>query len=273
MVGIGELLLGGVFALVGLWAVHRLAVVARVFLALRGAPTTDAAGLTDGQPVAVEGPVFVDEPALVTERLFDPADGTVGAYLWHAWFPDAGRYTYDRDRGEFRKGRNTFASGLEAGRMGVTTGGRPIYLDLSWLRQVYDGDALSELEIGSPVRNAKLPTIVTRHLWDGIYVSLTSAAGDCSMDRLTDIVDLSRDDVAADEFNLEARGIRAGQQLFVHGELRESDGGYRIVGTDRTPLIVSDTGRGGLVRKLRWRALKYTLALLGAAALGALFVG
>jgi hypothetical protein len=272
MVGITEVLLGGVLAVVGVWAVHRLTVVARAFVALRGTPTTDGADVTDGHPVAVEGPVFVDEPAAISERLFAPDVGTVGAYVWHAWFPDTGRYTYDFDRGEFRKGRNTFASGLEAGQIGVTTGGKPVYIDFSWLRQVYDSDDLSELDVGNPVRNTKLPTIVTRYVWDGIYVSLDSTVGDCSMDRLTDIVDLYRDDVETEEFNVESRGITAGQQLFVHGELRRTDGEYRIVGTDQTPLLVSDTGRGGLTRQLRWRALKYTVALLGAVALGALFL-
>ncbi|MEF8783967.1 MAG: hypothetical protein V5A39_05160 [Haloarculaceae archaeon] len=272
MVGIGEVLLGGVLAVVCVWAVHRLAVVARAFFALRGTPTTDAAGLTDGQPVAVEGPVFVDEPAGISERLFAPEVGLVGAYIWHTWFPDVGRYTYDFDRGELRKGRSTFASGIEVGRMGVTTGGRPLYIDFSWLRQIYDSDDLSELEVGNPVRNAKLPTIVTRYVWDGIYVSLTSTIGDCSMDRLTDIVDLYRDDVATEEFNVESRGITAGEQLFVHGELRVRDGEYTIVGTDQTPLLVSDTRRGGLIQQLRWRALKYTMALLAAAAFGALFI-
>ncbi len=272
MVGITEVLLGGVFAVVGVWAVHRLTVVARAFFALRGTPTTDVADSTNDQPVAVEGSVFVDEPAGITERLFAPDVGTVGAYVWHAWFPDTGRYTYDFDVGEFRNGRNTFAAGLEVGQMGVTTGGQSLYIDFSWLRQVYDSDVLSELEVGNPARNAKLPTIVTRYIWDGIYVSLDSTAGDCSMDRLTDIVDLYRDDVETEEFNVESRGITAGQQLFVHGELRRRDGEYRIVGTDQTPLLISDTGREGLIRQLRWRALKYTVALLGAVALGALFI-
>jgi hypothetical protein len=272
MVGITEVLLGGVLAVVGVWALHRLTVVARAFFALRGTPTTDAADLTDGHPVAIEGPVFVDEPAAISERLFAPDAGTVGAYIWHAWFPDTGRYTYDSDRGEFRKGRNTFASGLEAGQIGVTTGGQSLYIDFSWLRQVYDGDDLSELEVGNPVRNTKLPTILTRYIWDGIYISLDSTAGDCSMDRLKDVVALYRDDVATEEFNVESRGITAGQQLFVHGELRRGDGENRIVGTEQTPLLVSDTGRGGLTRQLRWRALKYTMALLGAVALGALFL-
>jgi len=272
MVGIAEALLGGVSAVVVVWAVHRLSVVANAVLALRGVPTNGTTRFTDGQTVAVEGPVFVDEPAIVADRLVDSDIGTVGAYLWRAWFPDTGRYTYDFDRGELRRGRSTFASGLEAGRVGVTAGDRTLSIDFSWLHQVYDGDDLSELEVGNPASNAKLPTVVTRHVWDGLYVSLESTVGDCSMDRLTDVVDLYRDDVATDGFNVEARAITAGQRLFVHGEVRVKNGEHTICGTDETPLLVSGTGREGLIRQLRWRALKYVLALLAATGLGALFV-
>jgi hypothetical protein len=272
MVGIGEGLLGGVFAVVGVWAVHRLSVVANAALALRRTPTDETGHLADGRTVAVEAPVFVDEPAAVADRLFDSDDETVGAYLWHAWFPDTGRYTYDSDRGELRQGRNTFASGLEVGRIGVTTGGQPLYIDASWLQQLYDADTLSELEVGDPASNTKLPTVLTRHVWDSLYVSLNSTAGDCSVDRLTDVVDLYRDDVATDEFGVESRGVTAGRRLFVHGKLRVRDGEYVVGGTEETPLLVSDTGREGLARQLRWRALKYALALLAATGLGGLFV-
>lgn len=272
MVETGEVLLGGVLAVVGVWAVYRLSVVGRAVLALRGTPTSETTRLADGQTVAVEGPVFVDEPAAVADRLFDPGVETVGAYIWHAWFHNAGRYTYDFDRGELRQDRNTFASGLAAGRVGVTTGGQTLYVDLSWLRQAYDSDTLADLEVGNPASNAKLPAVLTRRVWDSVYVSLESTAGDCSIDRLTDVVDLYRDDVATDEFGVESRGITAGQQLFVHGKLRVTEGEYSIVGTDETPLLVSDTGREGLARQLRWRALKYVLSLLVAVGLGAVFV-
>jgi len=272
MIGVPELLLVIVLGTVGVWAAHRLSVVAKIALALRRAPATQATRFTDGQTVAVKGPVFADDSAPIADRLFDPDVGTVGAYLWHAWFPDTGRNTYDFDQGEFRQGRNTFASGLEADQIGVTTNGQTLYIDFSWLDQIYDTDTLSELEVGNPVSNAKLPAVVTRYIWDGSYVSLTSTESDCSMDRLTDIAALSRDDVAADEFTVEARGITAGQQLFIHGELQVTDGEYVIGGTDKTPLLVSDTGREGLVRQLRWRALKYVLVLLAAVGLGALFV-
>jgi len=270
MIGIPEALLGIVFGIVGVWAIHRLSVVTKIILALRRTPTNEMAGLADGQTVAVEGTVFADDSAPVADRLFDPDVGTVGAYLWHAWFPDTGRNTYDFDKGEFRQGRSTF--GLEVGEVGVTTDGQTLYIDFSWLDQVYDADGLSQLEVGNPMKNTKLPTVLTRHIWDGSYVSLTSTEGDCSMDRLTDVVTLSRDDIATDEFSVEARGITTGQQLFIHGELRTKDGAYVIGGTDETPLLVSDTGREGLVRQLRWRALKYVLALLGAVGLGALFI-
>jgi hypothetical protein len=272
MAGIAELLLGAVFAVVVAWAGHRLTVIGKAALTLRKASPDETTQFTDGQTVAVEGPVFVEDSAPVADRLFDPATGEIGAYLWHAWFPQASRNKYDFERGEFRQGRSTFASGLEAGRLGVTTSGQTLHIDFSWLDEVYDTDTLSELEVGDPVNSAKLPTIVTRHIWDGNYISLESPIGDCSVDRLTDVVTLSRDEVEADHFNIESRGITAGQHLFVHGELRVRDGEQVICGTDKTPLLVSDTGREGLVRQLRWRALEYVLALLGAVALGAFFI-
>lgn len=272
MVGITQVIIGGVFAAVGLWAAHRLSVVANAALALRGISTDDATRLEDGQPVAVEGRVFVDEPAATADRLFDSTVDPVGAYVWQAWFHDTGRYNYDFDRGESRQGRSTFASGIEAGRCGVTTGGRNLYIDFAWFRETYDTADLSELEVGDPASNTKLPTFLTRYVWDGLYVSLESSLGDCSMDRLTDVVDLYRDDVAAEEFGVESRGITAGQELFVYGELRRRDGEFTIVGTDGTPLLVSDSGREGLTRQLRWRGVKYALTLAVAPALAWLFV-
>jgi hypothetical protein len=198
MVSITAVLLGGVFALAGVWAAHRLTVVANAALALRGTPTNDRTRLTEGQPVAIEGRVFVDEG-----RVFDSSVDTVGAYIWHAWFVYASRYTYDFDRGELRQGRNTFAPGLETGRFGVTVGGQTLSVELSWHDEVYDTTDLSELDVGNPKSNARLPTFVARYVWDGMYISLDSTVGDCSMDELTDIVDLYREDAETDEFNVE----------------------------------------------------------------------
>jgi len=272
VIGVGEALLGGVLSIVCVWAIHRLTVVGNAALTLWRTPTVNATQLKDGQPVAVEGRVFVDKSAPVAERLFDPTVGMVGAYLWQAWFADAGRYTYDFDRGELRRGRNTFASGFESGQWGITTGGSNMYVDLSWLEQIYDAEALSDLEVGNPMSNAKLPTVLTRYVWDAIYVSLDSTISDRSMDRLTDIVDLYRNDVAADEFHLESRGITNGQDLFACGELRVQAGDFSIIGTDKTPLLISDNGREGLKRQLLWRGIKYSLALVGALGLGAFFI-
>jgi hypothetical protein len=69
MVGIGEVLLGGVFALVGVWALHRLSVASNAALPLRGVTTSDTTHFTDGQPVGVEGSVFVDKPASIAVGL------------------------------------------------------------------------------------------------------------------------------------------------------------------------------------------------------------
>ena len=105
---------------------------------------------------------------------------------------------------------------------------------------------------------------MTRYLSDSIYISLESAVGECRINRLRDIINVHDGDVSTEEFNIEARGIAAGQQLFVTGELQERDGVYSVRGTDQTPLLMSDTGREGLIKQLRWRAVKYVLALLGA---------
>jgi hypothetical protein len=174
--------------------------------------------------------------------------------------------------GELRRGRNTFASGFESGQWGVTTDGSETYVDLSWLEQIHDAEALSDSEVGSPMSNAKLPTIVTRYVRDDMYVSLDSAISDCSMDRLTDIVDLYREDVAADEFHLDTRGITNGQNLSVCGEPRVQAGEFSVIGTDETPHLIPDDGREELKRQLLWRGIKYSLALVGALALGALFL-
>lgn len=272
MVGLGEALLGVVFALVMLWALHRLSVIVRATLALWGTPTDDTLKRADGQQVAVEGQVTVGEPAAVADRLFDATDRPVGAYIWHAWTPDTGRNTYDFDRGELRGGRNTFAAGIETGKLGVSTHAQQLSIDVDWLRDLYDTDDLSDLAIGDPVSNTSLPTFVTRHLWDSIYISLETAIGDCPATQLRDVVNLHTDDTSADAYGIEARGITAGQQLFILGEVRERDDEYTVTGTDQTPLLISDTGRSGLVSQLRWRALKYALALIGAAGLMILFV-
>jgi hypothetical protein len=105
-----------------------------------------------------------------------------------------------------------------------------------------------------------------------MYVSLDSAISDCSMDRLTDIVDLYREDVAADEFHLDSRGITNGQNLSVCGEPRVQAGEFSVIGTDETPHLIPDDGREELKRQLLWRGIKYSLALVGALALGALFL-
>jgi len=272
VVGLGEALLGIVFGLVILWALHRLSVIGRAAIALRGAETTDIYQYEDGQQVAIEEQVVVDEAAPVAERIFDSVDETIGAYSWHAWFPDVGRYTYDFERGELRKGRNTFASGFEVGNVAIKTGGKPLEIDFAWFESVYEPDRLSGLEIGDPRSNTKLPTFMTRHFWDSLYVSLSTVTGDCSMTRLADVIDLHRNDVDTDEFNIEGRGITTGQELFVHGQLHVRNGEYTIVGTDKTPLIISDTGRKGYLKRLLWRAIKYLIALVGAIGLTVLFV-
>ena len=273
VVGLGAILLGGVLVAVMMWALHRLFVIATIVRTLWHASPTDTPEPTPGQPIALTGTVVVDAPAPIAERLFAPTDRPVGAYLWRAWFTDTGRYTYDRERGELRKGRNTFAAGIEVGDVGLTANGHRFGLDFAWLRTLYDADRLADLEIGTPTQNTKLPTFLTRYSWDSLYLAVSTPRGDCDLAQLTDVVSTARESVDTDGFGVEARGLTAGQRVFVYGELRENaDGDYTIGGTDTTPLLVSTTGREGLFANLRWRALKYLLALGGAVGLFVLFV-
>ena len=272
MVGLIEGLLGVVLVLVILWALHRLSVIGKATLTLWRTPVDTGVQFEDGQQIALEGQVVVDEPARVAERLFDPTDRPVGAYIWHAWTPDTGRNIYDFDKDELRGGQNTFASGIEVGQVGITTDGHQLNINFNWFHDTYGPDTLSELDVGTPMSYAKLPTFMTRYLSDSIYISLESAIGECGINRLRDVLNIHNSDVSAEEFNIEARGITAGQQLFIIGELEESSGVYSLRGTDQTPLLISDTGREGLIKQLRWRALKYVLALVGAVGLFVLFV-
>jgi len=272
VVGLIEGLLGVVLVLVILWALHRLSVIGKATLTLWRTPVDTGVQFEDGQQIALEGQVVVDEPARVAERLFDPTDRPVGAYIWHAWTPDTGRNIYDFDKDELRGGQNTFASGIEVGQVGITTDGHQLNINFNWFHDTYGPDTLSELDVGTPMSYAKLPTFMTRYLSDSIYISLESAIGGCGINRLRDVLNIHNSDVSAEEFNIEARGITAGQQLFIIGELEESSGVYSLRGTDQTPLLISDTGREGLIKQLRWRALKYVLALVGAVGLFVLFV-
>lgn len=268
MAGLGELALGGLLALVGIVSLYKLSRVARAALAL-WSRSLDAPGtVTDGEVVAVEGEAVVDEPAPAADRLFD-GDETVGAYLWRAQFTEAGNVTYDSDRGEFRQGRNTFASGVEAGRVDVTTGGRKLAVDPSWLREVHDAPALADIEVGNPARNVSLPVYFTRYVWDSAYAHLRATPGKCSGEELAEVVDLYREDVHTDGFAIDARGVADGRPLFVSGEIRVEDGRPTVVGTDETPLLLSDAGSDGLRRALLWRAARYiatALAMVGIAA-------
>lgn len=266
MVSAGEVVIGVLVGAVGLWGASRLATTARAYLAVRGAAPDSAPTLRDGESIAVEGTVVVEEPAVAADRIF--GDGSeVGGYVWRAGFLDRGRYTYDTDRGEFRQGRSTFASGVEAGRTRVTTGGRDVSVDLPWLGEAYDAPALSDLEVGDPKSNTSLPFVLTRYVWGSPYVDLNRTIGECSAGRLLDVVELYRDDVVTDDFRIDARGIPAGARLFVRGEVRVDEGDPTVTGTDATPLVISDRGYEGFVRGLLWRSPVYAAIPVVAAGL------
>ncbi|MFC7058930.1 GIDE domain-containing protein [Halovenus salina] len=206
------------------------------------------------------GQTFVEEPATAADRLF-PDAGDVGAYVWQAGFLSSGAYTYDTARNEFRQRRKPFASGVESGQFGVKSDRQRLYVNLDWLRERYDAPTLSGLEVGNPRGNLSLPALVTRYLFDSRFICLRSTVGEVAVDTLTDVVDLYRDDIHMDEFFIDARGVPVGKSLFVHGEVRMQDGRPTVIGTDETPLFISDRGKDGLTRMLRWTAAKYGLAL------------
>jgi len=264
MVDIGQVVVGGLLALIGAWAAYRLSTVARAAVAVAGASPEPPTGVVDGETVTVEGEVFVEDTPVAADRLF--GDREVGAYVWRARFLSDG-YDYDSDRGELRRQRSTFASGVESGRFGVTSDGRDVYVDLSWLDRAYGSPALADLEVGNPVRNASLPFFLTRYVWDAPYVHLDGTLGESPADRLTDVFELYRSDVRAEEFSVDARGVPADGRLFAHGEVRIEDGDPVLTGGDGTPLVLSDRGRDGLVRALGWRAARYGLALAAAGGL------
>jgi hypothetical protein len=270
MVAFERVVFGAVFAAVGLYGGVRLLAVARTYLAVRRAPPADPASVHDGDTCAVAGRVVVDDPAPAADRLFDADD--VGAYLWRAQYEDAGRYTYDFDRGEHRQGRSTFAAGVNTGEFAVATDARDLAVDLSWLRDEYDSPTLDSLEIGNPKTNTSLPAVVTRRVWDSPYVDLSERPGDCTADRLTDVVDLYRSDVHTDEFVVDARGLAAGDDCYVRGEVTIEDGVPTLTGTDETPLLVADSGYRDYRRTLGVRALTYAGLVAGMAALLWLFV-
>lgn len=271
MVGLDGLIIGGLLAVVGLLLLYRLAGVVYAFATVWTASPSENPTVAAGEAVTVDGRVFVEESATATDRLFPDAPD-VGGYVWQAGFLSAGTYTYDSARGEFRQRRTPFASGVESGQLGVNSGGARLYLDFDWLRERYDSPRLTELDVGNPRKNVSLPALVTRYLSDSGFVCLHSTVGEVAVDRLTDVVELYRDDVHTDEFFVDARGIPAGQELFVHGELTMRDGRPTVVGTDETPLFVSDRGKGGLCRMLLWKAAKYVSVLAVVGVVGAVFV-
>lgn len=264
MVSLVTVLMLAVSAVVGGFAVRKLWKIAWAGITLRRASRITNTGASAGDTIAATGTVFVDDTAPLADQLFDDTTDDIGMYVWRAWFADAGRYTYDFERGEFRQGRNPFAAGIEAGRFGLSATGRELYVDTSWLDREYDGDTLTELEVGNPISNMKLPALFTRHVFDAVQLSLSATAADRSMELLTDIINLYREDVTVDEFNVESRGVPTGTSLFVAGQLRVEAGERQVVGTNTTPLLLSDNGADGLRQKLWWHGLKNVLWLAGA---------
>lgn len=259
--------------LVAAWAGYKLVTVVRARLAVRDSASGDASDgvgaggtttdrVTDGERLTVEGDVFVTEPATAADRVAADSSGDVGAYVWLAGYSDEG-IVYDSDRGTFRGARSWFASGVEAGEFGVIVDGRRVSVDLSWLRETHDAPELSSLEIGDTRSNISYPRVFARYAWDSLCLSLESAVGECSVDRLRDVV--ARYDPSGHSYFLAWRAITTDQRLFVSGEVRADGDRLTLCGTDETPLFVSDGGVDGIVSRLRRRAARYGVVFFAAA--------
>lgn len=270
MVATNRLVFGGVFAVLILIMVWRLSGTLRVLITLWRRPQTTETAFAPGETIAVEGEVFVDESAIATDRIFETTPRDIGLYVWRAAFSSAGSYTYDSERGELQTARSSFASGLETGRFGVSIGNRDVYVDPSWLCRAYDSEPLSEITIGES--NVSLPLGLSQRLFDAPYHDLTTV-GECPSGALSDILDVKIHDDRTDEFVVEGRGVPSGAQLFVSGTVRIENGRPTIVGTEDSPLLIADSGRGGLRGQLLGAILKKSVRLGLVIGLGVLLLG
>lgn len=272
MVAIEQLVFGTIIAGLALVAVWRMSGAIKALVALSRRPQATETDITPGKAVSVTGNTFVEESAIATDRLFNDESGDIGSFVWRATFTKGGHYIYDFDRDEFRTARRSFASGIETGCFGVSIGNKDVHVNPSWLCQAYGSRPLSEVTIGEHRSNVSLPLGLSQRLFDSPYLNLTTV-GECQSGDLTDILEVNIHDNRTDEFVIDARGIPAGEQLFVSGTVRTEDGRLTMVGTEDAPLLISDTGRNGLRRQLVWRILKKMLMLALVVGLGLLFLG
>jgi hypothetical protein len=272
MVDIDQVVFGALIAALALVAIWRMSGAIKALIALWRRPQATETDISTDETVSVTGEAFVEESAMATDRLFDDSPRDIGSYVWRATFLGGGSYTYDFDRGEFRKVRRSFASGVETGRFGVSVGNKDVHVDPSWLCRAYDSKPLSEVTIGEHRSNVSLPLRLSQQLFDSPYLDLTTA-GECRSGKLSDVLEVKINDNRTDEFIIDGRGIPAGEQLFVSGTVSVNDGKLTLVGTRDAPLLISDTGRKGLRRRLGWRILKKTLLLALVIGLGVLFLG
>jgi hypothetical protein len=268
---IEQLAFGALVTVLALVVVWRLSSALEALVALWRRPQVTETDITRDETVSVAGEAFVEEPALATDRLFDDTRN-VGSYVWRAAYTTGGSYSYDFERGGFRTVRRSFASGIETGRFGVSVGNSDVYVDPSWLCRAYDSPSLSEVTVGEHRSNVSLPLGLSQRLFDSPYLDLTTA-GESPSGHLTDVLDVQVHDNRTDEFVVEGRGVPAGVELFVSGTVRIEEGRPTIVGTEDAPLLIADTGRSGLRRRLIWVILKRAFLLALLIGLGVLFLG
>lgn len=271
MIGIDLLVFGTLFAVLALVGIRRLSAVLKALVALWRRPQATGTDVSPDEAVSVEGRVFVEESATAADRLFDDAQ-EVGSYVWRATHTQGGSYRYDFDRGELRNVRRSFATGVETGQFGISTGRADLYVDPSWLCRAYESKPLSEVTVGELRSNVSLPLRLSQRLFDSPYLHLTTV-GECPSGELSDVLDVKIHDNRTEEFVVEGRGIPADVRLFVSGTVRIENGMPTIGGTGDSPLLISDVGRSGLRRHLAWAALKKILLLAVVTALAVLFLG
>jgi len=251
MVSVAELGFAVVLFAVAGWYGYRSITAGRLYRSLSGIDT-HSTGIVDGQEAAVEGAVVVEEPAPGADSVADGVDDPVGAYVWRAWYPDAGN-DYTLGETGIEKRQNTFASGIESGTFLVTDGGRDIRVDPDWIVDTHDGAALSEITPS----NTQTSTPLSGRTWKSPYVHLEESFTERPFEAIEDVVGPYDAEDAADGYYLDAVAIPEGEQLSVRGEVTVEQGEPVIRGTDETPLAISDVGFDDLGSEARREALKY----------------
>ncbi|OAQ54764.1 hypothetical protein HTG_04150 [Natrinema mahii] len=210
--------------------------------------------IVDGEPAAIEGPVTVEESAYASDRVVENTGPSVGFYLWRATFPSRNN-VIDFENRTVREGRVTLQSGIESGTFGVRSNHGSIDIDSTWLLDTGNGIRLSELSVSGFHSHIKIAI----PLWESSSLHLTTGKTSRTLDGISDLIDVripENKQSKLDKYYLEAKPIRDGSTIAVHGKIRLEQGKPVLYGTDAVPLVISDQGFDGLRRALRTRMAK-----------------